>query len=436
MSTDIVVPQITLDIPVAYYELFEPWRYKVFYGGRDAAKSWSFAGALTALTHTRPLRVLCTREYQSSIRESVHKLLKDRIRHMSLEGWFYITDVSIKSILTGSEFIFKGLHRNSDEIKSTEAVDICWVEEGQAVTKESWDNLIPTIRKEGSEIWVSFNPKEESDNTYQRFVIDTPDGALVKKVSYRDNLFTTPVMVKERENMRLKNPEDFQHIYEGFCITISDAVIFKNKYVVEDFDTPTDPEPIFYQGADFGYGTETNDPPNLIRCYITDEGPFKNPWKKPGDTKTPDYLPAGEHLWVDMESYPNPKAGGITDDDLVALYDEIPTSRTYGIKADASRPQTIEHLRRKGFPIGPAEKWPGSVDDGIYHLKQFVCIHIHSRCRHAQTEAYMYRYKVDKMTGKPLNEIIDAWNHFWDALRYALDGKIQKRGALAQWANL
>jgi phage terminase large subunit len=174
--------QRVIDFPAPFEELFEPHRYKVYYGGRGSGKSMNFARALLLMGASRPLTVLCTREVQTSIADSVHRLLREQLEEIGLGSFYRVTQNAIYG-QNGTEFIFKGLRFNVREIKSTEGVDICWVEEGQAVSADSWDVLIPTIRKAGSEIWVSFNPLDETDPTFQRFVISPPDTAFVRKVN-------------------------------------------------------------------------------------------------------------------------------------------------------------------------------------------------------------------------------------------------------------
>jgi phage terminase large subunit len=151
--------QINLELPEkAYFLLTEKSRYKVLYGGRGSAKSWSIARALLILALKNKIRVLCTRELQTSIRDSVHKLLKDQILDLGLDQYYYITKELIRSN-NGSEFLFKGMKNNVQEIKSLEGIDICWVEEAARMSLESWEILTPTIRKQNSEIWASFNPE-------------------------------------------------------------------------------------------------------------------------------------------------------------------------------------------------------------------------------------------------------------------------------------
>jgi len=200
--------------PPAYRELFKPWRYKVYYGGRGGGKSWAVADVLLLLGCQRPLRILCARELQISIADSVHRLLCDRIEALGLQAFYRITQKSIEG-MNGTVFLFKGIKHNSTEIKSTEGIDICWVEEAEKVSRNSWEVLIPTIRKEASEIWVTFNVKNVTDATYERFILQKRDDAMVKKVSWRDNPFFPEILNVERMEMLKRDPEAYAHIWEG-----------------------------------------------------------------------------------------------------------------------------------------------------------------------------------------------------------------------------
>ena len=207
--------EIEAQFPDKLAFLFEPARYKVAHGGRGSAKSWGFARALLIQAAQRPLRVLCTREIQVSIADSVHKLLADQIAGMGLESIFTAQQTAIYGP-NGSEFIFAGLRtQDINKIKSFEGVDVVWVEEGQAVSKKSWDVLLPTIRKPGSEIWVSFNPDLESDETYQRFVAQPPAGAVVVQMNWRDNPWFPPELEAERQDTLKRDPESYENIWEG-----------------------------------------------------------------------------------------------------------------------------------------------------------------------------------------------------------------------------
>lgn len=208
---------MTIKFPEKLAFLFEPARYKVAYGGRGSAKSWSVARALLLQATTQPLRVLCTREVQQSIKQSVHKLLSDQIQALGLGHFFEVLETEIRGI-NGSEFAFAGLASHTvDSIKSFEGVDRVWVEEGQAVSKRSWDVLIPTIRKPGSEIWITFNPELETDETYQRFVVTPPPGTVVASVNYCDNPWFPPELETERLHCKLTDPKGYDNIWEGKC---------------------------------------------------------------------------------------------------------------------------------------------------------------------------------------------------------------------------
>lgn len=207
--------KLRVELPEKLLPLLKANRYKVAYGGRYGLKSWSFARALIALAASRPTRVLCARETQKSIDESVHRLLSDQIGLMGLGGFFEIQNTKIIG-RNGSDFSFAGIRQQSiANLKSFEGVDICWVEEGQAVTKRSWDVLIPTIRKPGSEIWISFNTELDTDETYQRFVLEPPPGAWVIKTGWQDNPWITPEIDQERRLMERRDPDGYRTTWEG-----------------------------------------------------------------------------------------------------------------------------------------------------------------------------------------------------------------------------
>ena len=379
------------------------YRYKVFHGGRGSGKSWSVARALILITSRFKVRVLCAREMQNSIADSVHRLLSDQIASMGLSAHFTIQRDKIMS-RTGSEFIFKGLRHNADEIKSTEGIDICWVEEAQRVSADSWDLLTPTIRKENSEIWITFNPAELTDPTYQRFVVNPSPDTLVVEVNFDKNPFFPDVLRREMEYCRSTDDDAYQHIWLGRPRKLSNAIIFGKRMQVDVFEPPEDAR--FFFGADWGFA---NDPTALVRFWIADEC-----------------------LWIDHEAF----GYGVEIDETPALFDSIPLARSWPIKADCARPETISYMRRQGFNIAPADKWPGSVEDGIAHLKGFRKIYVHERCKHLQDEFRLYAYKTDRITGEVLPVILDKNNHGIDAIRYGLDGYIQARGGLGVWAKL
>lgn len=213
--TALVVQNISIDLPEKLRFLLEMHRYKVAYGGRGGAKSWAFANALLGLAVAQPLRILCAREYQNSIDESVYQLLCNRIEALGLGSYYHVAKTEIVSG-NGSEFIFSGLaEHTADSIKSYEGIDVVWVEEAHTVSKKSWDILIPTIRAENSEIWVSFNPELETDEAWRRFVANKPPGARVVKMTWRDNPWFPQVLEDERQYMQRTAPDDYENIWEG-----------------------------------------------------------------------------------------------------------------------------------------------------------------------------------------------------------------------------
>lgn len=396
-----------IDFPEKLQCLFRPARYKVFYGGRGGAKSWGIARALVLIAASSKKTIVCAREVQNTMRDSVHKLLRNQIEALGLSPWFKITENSIRSS-AGSEFVFKGLRVDGAQgLKSSEAIDICWIEEAQNVSQASWETLIPTIRSDDSEIWISFNPDEESDPTYQRFVVKPPPEAVVVEINYDDNPWFPDVLRREMEYCRSVDFDAYMHIWRGRPRKISQAAIFADKVLVEAFpdDLWEQADRLFY-GADFGFAT---DPSTLIRFFII-----------------------GRRLYISHESY----GVGVELDHMPEFYDGVPGAREWPIMADCARPETISYIRRQGFNIEAAEKWPGCVEDGIAHIRGFEQIVIHERCKHMADEASLYSYKVDAKTNQVLPVVVDKHNHCWDAVRYGLDGYIQRRGNLDTWKRL
>lgn len=222
-----LIQKIKAPFPDKFQPLFTPKRYKVYYGGRGGAKSWAFSRALLLLGAKQQLRIFCCREIQKTIRDSVHKLLKDQIPLLGLSHFYKPTDETIRGA-NGTEFIFAGLHNNT-QLKSMEGVDICWVEEAHLVSKTSWEILIPTIRKEGSEIWISFNPELEDDETYKRFVLNPPSESIVVKVNWRDNPFITQTLLQEKDDLKAKDEDAYNTVWEGNCRLVLEGSIFSKQ---------------------------------------------------------------------------------------------------------------------------------------------------------------------------------------------------------------
>jgi phage terminase large subunit len=208
--------------------LFQPARYKILYGGRGGAKSWGIARALLILGAQRKLRIACGREIQKSISESVHQLLREQIEALGLGRKYRIFETYIEGT-NGTLITFHGLKTNVVSLKSIEGIDIFWAEEAQTISRTSWNILIPTIRKQGSEIWISFNPELDTDETYQRFVVHPPTGAIVTKITYRDNPWFSDVLEQERLDTLARSLDDHDHVWEGQTRRVLEGAIFANE---------------------------------------------------------------------------------------------------------------------------------------------------------------------------------------------------------------
>jgi phage terminase large subunit len=243
--------------------LFQPekQRYRILYGGRGGAKSWGVARALLIKGAQRQLRILCAREFQTSIRDSVHKLLCDQIIDLRLDGFYEITQNSIRG-KNGTEFSFIGLKNNVANVKSYEGVDICWVEEAQTTSRLSWNVLIPTIRKQDSEIWVTFNPELESDETYQRFVIHPPANSVVQKINWSDNPWFPETLNLEKNSLRDRDIESYNTVWEGICRQTVDGAVFAREMQMADLEeritkVPYDPSKPVHAVFDLGWSDAT-----------------------------------------------------------------------------------------------------------------------------------------------------------------------------------
>ena len=207
--------EVNVQFPEKLKFLFEPQRLKVAFGGRGSGKSWGFARALLVIGAAKQLRVICAREIQKSIKESVHRLLSDQIQSMNLGHFYEVLETEIRGI-NGTTFSFSGLASHTVEsIKSFEGADVCWVEEAQSVSKKSWDVLMPTIRKSGSEVWVTFNPELDTDETYTRFIVNKPSYCTAVEMNYNDNPWFNAVLEQERIHCKLTTPDDYDTIWEG-----------------------------------------------------------------------------------------------------------------------------------------------------------------------------------------------------------------------------
>ena len=386
--------EATVKLPPKLVPVFAPargeLRYRGAYGGRGSAKSFSFAKMAAIWGFVEPLRILCTRDIQDSIKESFHAELKNAI---ASEPWLAAAyDVGIDYLRgkNGTEFIFKGLRHNITSIKSMAQIDLCIVEEGEDVPEHSWESLEPTIRAPKSEIWVIWNPRAVGSSIDKRFRQNTPPRSCIVEMNYRDNPWFPVELEEQRQHaQKTMDPGRYAWIWEGKYLQDSEARVFRN-WRVEEFESPADA--IHRLGADWGYSI---DPTVLVRCHIV-----------------------GQKLYVDYEAYEIGCDIIRTPD----LFMTVPEAEKWPMTADSARPETIAHLRKHGFPkILPAVKGARSLEEGIEWLQSFEII-VHPRCKHTIDELTEYSYKVDADTRRVLPVLQDKDNHIIDALRYACEG--------------
>lgn len=392
---------IQLDIATPRWSvpLLAPARYKGAKGGRGSGKSHFFAEALVERCVADPdLPVVCIREVQKSLKFSAKRLIEAKIRKLGVSGLFDIQSTEIRRIGGDGIIIFQGMQdHTADSIKSLEGFKISWVEEAQRLSARSLKLLRPTIRAEDSEMWFSWNPDLPTD-PIDEFFASNPKNSVCIHVNYDDNPFFTDILRDEMDHDRRVDIDAYNHIWLGHYNTKSDAQIFAGKIAIDEFE-PASHWSGPYFGADWGFSV---DPTALVRFWIDERS---------------------NRLYIEYEAYGH----RVDIDQTPALFDTIPGVRTSTIRADNARPETINYMQKRGFNIIAADKWKGSVEDGISWLRSFEKIVIHERCRNMQDEARLYSWKMDKLTGDPTPDIMDKWNHLWDALRYGAGPMIQDR---------
>lgn len=398
----------TLTIPTArvFKPMFKRARYKGAWGGRGSGKSHFFCDRLVERCIDEDLRILCGREVQKSLKESVKRLIEDKIEEYGLQYRFNVQNTQIKVGRRGV-IIFQGLQNHTSEsIKSLEDFDIAFIEEARNVSERSWGLLTPTIRKNSSEIWCGWNPYDPSDpvDKFFRETDGDPDIVTVK-ANWRNNKWFPESLKKDMERDKRRNRDKYLHVWEGHYRTQSDAQVFTN-WTEEEFETPDDAR--FYFGADWGFSV---DPSVLIRCWTDGDKMYIDQEAYNVGCET-DYLPAlfaGNDTRV-PKKWTNPKK-----------FEGIPGAFKWPIKADSARPEHISYLRRRGFNISGARKGAGSVEEGIEFLQSFDLV-VHPRCKHTIDELTFYSYKIDPHTEEVLPVLEDKNNHVIDALRYATEG--------------
>lgn len=386
-----------IEFPPYYEDFFKPARYKGLYGGRGSGKSHCFAGHLVIRAATEDgFRAVCVREVQRSIADSVKQLIEDKIEAFGLSDFFTITDADIVG-RNGSRIIFRGMQNHTAaSIKSLEGMDLAWIEEAQTISAKSLELLTPTIRKPGSEIWASWNPENETDPVDVFFRGQSGDGILCKRVNWDDNEWFPDELRADMERDRARDPDKYAHVWEGEYRGLSEARVFRNwrEGVLEPPENV-----VWFYGADWGFA---NDETAALRCCIM-----------------------GDVLYIDSEVYEL----GVPTEALPSLLNRIPDARKWPMRGDSARPETIDYIRRHGFPkLRGARKGRGSVEDGVAFL-QGLDIVIHPSCANTIREFRGYAYKTDPRTGEILPVIEDRNNHLIDALRYATEG-LHRRGKL------
>lgn len=407
---------IRIETPRWSLPLLEPARYKGAYGGRGGGKSHFFAEAIVeAHVMNQDSKTVCIREIQKSMRHSVKSLIESKIKALGVSDMFDIQRDLIASRYGEGLMIFQGMQdHTADSIKSLEGFDRAWIEEAQTISKRSLTLLRPTIRKPGSEIWASWNPQNETDPIDQLLRADPPEGAIVVEVNLHDNPFAGAEIWDEyysdRDRAKRKQAAgdknawgDFEHVWHGKYAVMTGAQVLAGCYSIETFEPQHNWNGPYY-GVDWGFAA---DPTTMVRCWLSENG---------------------RTLFIEHEAY----GEHVETVDMPQLFDRVPDARQHVIRADSSRPEMISHLRKHGYSgMRAADKWPGSVEDGVSYLRGLDDIVIHPRCKHAIEEARLWSYKVDKLTGDPLPKLADGNEHIYDAVRYALAPIIRRGNAPA-----
>lgn len=401
---------VHLKLPEKLAGLYEPRRYKVMHGGRGGGKSHGVAQVLLDLAARTPLRILCAREIQKSMRDSVHRLLKDYIVKLGLTAFYEVLDAEIRG-LNGTLFLFSGLQSHTvDSIKSFEGVDIVWIEEAHAISKKSLDTLVPTIRKESSEIWMTLNPDMETDEVYQRYIATPSDDTWVCAVNWRDNPWFPEVLNQERlKAKRSMLPDDYEHIWEGRPRRVAEGAIYR--YEIDALfqdervrDVPYDPLLPVHTVWDLGW----NDAMTII---MVQRGPM--------DIRILDYIEDSNRTldWYVAELGKRPYRWGT---------DFIPhDGRTRNFQTGKSTEELLRSMGRN--PIVLAQT---SIEEGIKAARlAFPRCYFDKRKTVRLVECLKrYRRDIHTKTGEPMAPLHDEYSHGADAFRY-LGQAVERMGA-------
>ncbi|QDP54209.1 MAG: putative terminase large subunit [Prokaryotic dsDNA virus sp.] len=402
--------------PKMQANFLQPAKHRVFKGGRGSGKTRG-AALMSAIYGYRFAEagregvLLASREHLNSLEESSLEEIKTAIKSVDWLNDYY--DIGEKYVRTKNRrvsYAFAGLRHNLDSIKSKANILLNWTDEAEGVSEPAWRKLIPTIRG-GTDLenWLTYNPESPESATHKRFVETSPTNCIVTTINWRDNPWwkQSGLEAERLDDQRLR-PDTYDHVWEGAFLTLTEAQVFGGKFVVDEFE----PDGSFdgpYQGLDFGFA---QDPTAAVRCYIKDRV-----------------------LYIRNE------AGKVKlelDDTAGFLCRAIPEFEKYATRADSARPESISYLKRpqKGDKAAAylprmesVKKWAGSVEDGVEFIKSFEKVVIHPDCQQVAREFRLYSFKIDRLSGDILPVIVDANNHYIDALRYALVPLMKRKAA-------
>lgn len=388
--------EATIKLPAKVLDVFAKprgaYQYRVLKGGRGSGKSVGAATMAALWGYAEPMRILCVRQFQASIPESFYREIVDALAlHPFLAAHYTVTKESITG-KNGTQFIFKGLERNPQSIKSLAKIDLTILEEAEDIPEAAWANLEATVfRQPKSEMWVIYNPKNENSPVDFRFVKNQAPNAIVRDINFMDNpFFGERMKALQDRDLRIFDYATYAHRWLGHYLKNSKTQIFSGKFEVKEFTANRGEYDGPYQGLDWGY---SSDPTAMVRAWIK-----------------------GDDLYIEYEA----GGTGIELDHVKAVAETIPDFLAHKTIADSAQPSMISHVRRKGMDkIEGAKKGPGSIEDGIAFIRSFGRIYVHPRCKNILEELQMYSWKVDRNridpeTGQPfITDIpVDAYNHY------------------------
>lgn len=394
---------MAIEFPDKLAFLFEPHRYKVAYGGRGSGKSWGYGRGLLLQGAQKPMRILCAREIQKSIADSVHKLLSDQIAALGLSSFYDVQQAYIKGA-NGTEFSFAGLQQHTvDSIKSYEGVDIVWVEEAHAVVKKSWDVLLPTIRKPGSEIWATYNPQLESDETHQRFVIHPPPDCVSVLMNYNDNPWFPAVLEQERQHAQATmKPEQYAHIWEGKCMpAVEGAIYFEQMSQAESRIANVPHDGLLKTHVIFDLGW--NDAMTIILAQ-----------KMAGEIRLIHYIEGHQRTLAEYSA----ELKGLTLDGQPINWGNVYLPHDGYAKRHQSGKSDAEVMGQLGWTVMPVPNM--HVETGINRVREVFPRTYFNRDRTGRLVECLKRYRrqINQQTNEPGAPLHDEYSHGADVMRY------------------